>query len=1357
MPNSQMEQSDKAVFAAYLNLARHNIFIIVNHIQQKLGLKLVEDDALIDQAKLWNYLHKNNKNVPEENTAALKLLARHFTFINENQDPAILKAFFLSALKRLNEERNDFTHAYHEKDTRTAITDIEGKNGPINSLVDYLVNAKNFLDRKINDGFERQELAKARGEELPQLFKGFGENELKTLKELEINLYHADSNKFTQEGLAFFAALFLDKPHAARFIDRVPIFKHHPHQLLIKEWLWTYACRIPQPKLESGEVSMDILNELHRAPKPLYNFLSVADKASFEVNFHEEDESLMEALGNQKSILKRAEDRFPYFAMRVMDEVKLFDKLRFQVHLGKWLRKSYQSENIEERKIYENLRTFGRLDFYKEENAPDDWKKEDANELPTEEKTPDNWCIPAIEQFAPHYLVTGNRIGIKINRQNHDGEWYPLPAYQPLAKENKAGQIKKAEKFQPDAILSTYDLGNLFFYQYLHKQGKITLSSEDFINRHIQQLYRFCEAVKAKKVLPITTEKFTKKIRRPYEAISDDNHYNEEEWQDLDDRKNALQKILDNNYPGLLIRHLPSRIKEYLLAYDLEDSKGILLKLNQRKQETIQLKRNLHRAIDKIIQRERVVPQEYTNPVLAKFLVEDIMEWRPKDRKMQQSAKKDAEQLERLLNNFPHQKTDLEEHIKSMRLIDRKYAFAHPFLHKVNPSKRMDSRELYWRYLKEKAIWLNQLQQAAGKKEDKPTQYFRKRLNNPQKKVRIANTLEETQSLLAEMENQYQVEHSEILKNGDLATYLVQDIVFFKPINKTADAKNFGKPNNQEYKRLHSMLALYSTDVASMVAFMAQLGILGNPKDNPYVHPFLNKTNPAERAGIKEFYEYYLIAKIEWLEKLEKEVAHKKLVNYERYFEKLRKNNTIKTYSNIPVLLPRGLFNDSIRQALSEDSNLDIQETDHFVTCLKKYLNKDSQDFYTWHRTYSIEGVDQIVWQDNVEDWDQRVDSIVEMIQEYEAEQLDLADKKKRFPETSFVQLRKLKKLKRKAMSNEQLIRLYQHTDRVLLVMLQLLTNQKKPQDAFYLDFSKIQLAAIQPENRNRKALDQKLASQGNLLDEPIVMEMDINGKRVVDLLSIKRHGAFRRFFKDRRVNNLVKYFSPANAQKTTLENLLSYWEGLSPQETTSILAYLKMNLTEEELLLKIEADGNSAVWNIFNRDWRILITHYFDASIFEIGQLKLLLQQLDEHTILRRQLIKELEDYDTNRYLIYERILAFEQKVYDIAPAIFQQKLATRPEGKQHLLPHRNILAIVQSKITKEKLSDRVLNELCNFRNAIAHNEIYYSDYLNNKIASGNGKIVATLFNRIIKTYDALISKMTALEVSNETSPTLP
>ena len=53
-------ESDKPFFAAYLNTAKQNVFIILRDISENLGLSFdLSNDNMLN-AGLWNYL-KNNK------------------------------------------------------------------------------------------------------------------------------------------------------------------------------------------------------------------------------------------------------------------------------------------------------------------------------------------------------------------------------------------------------------------------------------------------------------------------------------------------------------------------------------------------------------------------------------------------------------------------------------------------------------------------------------------------------------------------------------------------------------------------------------------------------------------------------------------------------------------------------------------------------------------------------------------------------------------------------------------------------------------------------------------------------------------------------------------------------------------------------------------------------------------------------------------------------------------------------------------------------------------------------------------------------------------------------------------------
>lgn len=424
-----------------------------------------------------------------------------------------------------------------------------------------------------------------------------------------------------------------------------------------------------------------------------------------------------------------------------------------------------------------------------------------------------------------------------------------------------------------------------------------------------------------------------------------------------------------------------------------------------------------------------------------------------------------------------------------------------------------------------------------------------------------------------------------------------------------------------------------------------------------------------------------------------------------------------------------------------EHTDLDISEKDNLVRCLQHYVASDTQPFYELHRTYTMPNLDrQVVWSNRVSTWEDQFDFIKRAIKNLEQSKENKKDG--RLETDKYQELSRLKKLKRKAKDNEQTIRYYQHTDRILLLMLRMLAKEKRPDDAFYLDVNKFTLAAIHPKDKNLKAQETTSvgSKKGNLLSEPIVMEIALHGKKIIDVLSIKRHGEFRRFFKDRRIPHLLKYYENTSSQKEMLTKLLDYWEKLQPSTQQALIKYLKSTPTQaKEAAAK---DGFTQELEQFNNSLRETTIQNFDKDTFELVHLKQLIDKMDNTTILRRQLRKELEYYDNNRDALFNKILEFEEKVYEVLPAAFHQKLAAQAPDKQQLLSHKSILELVQQEALNGKFSTTLLQELNEFRSGISHNEIYYSDFLKAKII-GNGKIIAPLFDHISKTYHWLITEL--------------
>ena len=281
------KQNENAIFAAYLNMAKHNIFIIINHIHQKLGVAPLEKENDLSKESFWENLLQGQ--VLEKNLLAIQFLAKYFSFVHANHAPNLLYAFFKTVAKRMDEERNNYTHFYHDKADRTSVglpakastdtiaptkqSDESNERPPIQDLADAVALAKHLLLKKIKNGVELEAQRLADGEQSKlvetQLYRTFTEDDYDSLKALDFPLYESDKLHFTDMGLAFFTTMFVEKKFAAQFISKIPFLKNYPDEKigrLYKEWIWMLCCRLPQPKLESSEVSMDILNELYRVP-----------------------------------------------------------------------------------------------------------------------------------------------------------------------------------------------------------------------------------------------------------------------------------------------------------------------------------------------------------------------------------------------------------------------------------------------------------------------------------------------------------------------------------------------------------------------------------------------------------------------------------------------------------------------------------------------------------------------------------------------------------------------------------------------------------------------------------------------------------------------------------------------------------------------------------------------------------------------------------------------------------------------------------------------------------------------------------------------------------------------------------
>jgi hypothetical protein len=546
--------TDPQYFGAFLNMARHNIYSISNHVSKKLGK---DNSFLSDEEKIKaSFLCLiGNKKIDWRLTYAIikkflpivtildnELFPSDNLAVNEGTNyerlPEILKPLF----DDIHDFRNDYSHYFHK---------TEGTNRKISISSELAIFLRDSFQKAI-------ELTKYRFKSnSPESKDIFEESDF----DLCNNLILVDSdNKITQFGLVFLICIFLEREYAFLFIGKIKGLKgtHFKNFLAIREVFMAFCVKLPHDRLLSSDYkqsfTLDLINELNKCPKELYNVIPEKTKKLFlpELSLISQNNLLENSTNQEKEIVEnfdnyiesltkriRHENRFPFFALKYIDELNIFEKWKFHLNLGKLtLRKYTKKINNEEfdRLIVENVKAFGKLkDYIFDEEIIEDKKNEILKKI-----DPEN-CFVDFEQFAPHYNIKNNKIGI-------------LAKGMPISKLINNNLIQP----QPDAFLSIHELPKIILLEYL-KKGKTEEIIDDFITKNNQKIFNksFIEEVKAK--LPQDWNDFEKRTdSRKYNA------YSPGKLEYLAKRKTELNKVLLEY--GLNDKQIPSRILDYWLV-----------------------------------------------------------------------------------------------------------------------------------------------------------------------------------------------------------------------------------------------------------------------------------------------------------------------------------------------------------------------------------------------------------------------------------------------------------------------------------------------------------------------------------------------------------------------------------------------------------------------------------------------------------------------------------------------------------------------------------------------------------------------------------------------------------------------
>jgi hypothetical protein len=677
---------DPQYFGGYLNMMRHNIFSISNHLAQKFDQALLRDEMNIAGSFLCNYEIKNvNWDHIFRHAVRFMPVIKIFNF---EQLPASVRVHEESeekvpdqtmdfrktcstlgeVFKDLRDFRNDYTH-YFSTD-KGALRKIEVSPATADFLNDAFRLAIDYTKERMKDVLKEEDYK---------------------LVERKV-MFDADRH-ITTEGLVFLICMFLEREDAFRFIGKVKGLKGTQYSTFIatREVLMAYCVKLPHDKFINEDAKQDltlnIINELNRCPKTLYHVISEGDKKRFRPeldldkkrkiidsstdrddteSWEEPDfETYIEEITKQV----RYENRFSYFAMRFIDETNMFSSLRFQIDLGKLELASYNKmlagEEVQ-RRVVENVKVFGKLSDYLQE----------ATAL----SLIDNQSLSTgFVQFAPHYNAHNNRIG--LSRRSKDALL--------MKKEVLTNNIHlKLIQHQPDVFLSLHELPKIILLEYLQR-GEAEKMIEWFIDINKKLLTRgFIEEVRLK--LPDSWSDFRRRS-----AGNSKTGYSEKALEELQSRKQTLNVVLKEY--GLDDKQIPARILNYWLKIVDVDTEHSF-------SERIKLMRSDCKKRLRAMEKHRLDPNVRVPKVgeMASFLAKDIVSMVIDIKKKERITSFYYDKMQACLAFYADEEKNVlfGQIVKELGLLEKG---GHPFLAKVLEGKPGNTAQLYTDYLKEKA------------------------------------------------------------------------------------------------------------------------------------------------------------------------------------------------------------------------------------------------------------------------------------------------------------------------------------------------------------------------------------------------------------------------------------------------------------------------------------------------------------------------------------------------------------------------------------------------------------------------------------------------------------------------------
>lgn len=600
---------NKYIYGTYIEMAFHNFFLTISHVYSLVtGLNVLREaqayrGQIVDYANektIWNPMFDTFRHgSPEERLKTVELLNKHFPMLKpfleytrHGKNSKYREYDELDILERLSR----FMRILRDVYSHYRFVPYENQLEEYNKTESFIIYGLNlcFLGskREVKHRFAYTDKEMLCAEE----YTGRKiEGKMEKRQGFHYSLAKKqddDTVRIKNFGLVFFVSLFLEKKYSKILCDKTNVVKYEDEKVIC-EMLAIYNIRLHVQKLtvtkDADALALDIINELQRCPKQLFEMLPPTEQSKFRIKSKSSTDI-------SDVLMIRHRDRFATMVMKYIDDAKIFQDIRFQVSLGKYFFKFYNKKCIDSsepdrvRSLCKEIHGFGRLseidEAHKEIWADSIREYEDYHRNTADEK-------PYITDQNAQYMISGNRIGMHICA---DDQHLRLPEVTADGAKNES----------PDCFMSCYEIPAMAFLIHLKGGGEYV---EGMIKSAIANYRKLFTDIRDGNLQPVGN-------------------------------KDTLNKLLVDQYGGIHIEGLPTNIRQYLLMQQVDVKTAFMkwaeefirqqIEYTQQKKERFsdELKIENNSKMNKIGKKSYIVIKPGR---LADYMAKDMMMFQPND------------------------------------------------------------------------------------------------------------------------------------------------------------------------------------------------------------------------------------------------------------------------------------------------------------------------------------------------------------------------------------------------------------------------------------------------------------------------------------------------------------------------------------------------------------------------------------------------------------------------------------------------------------------------------------------------------------------------------------------------------